>query len=518
VRLLKGLALPRGDWPLILAGAVLLLLAYPPFHLLLPSFVCVVPVVWLLHAGQEDPRPVRRHLVQGLWYGLLSQGLVLYWMVVALWHFTKLSGAGYAATVLILAVYDGLLFALTGWAVRRTKLPIIVVLPLLWTALEWWIGHQGDIRFPWLGLGTSLTGFPVLVQIADTVGARGVTFLLVMANVAIGTTWLARKRPRAVWRLVAVGAGVLAALGYGTWRMRTIPLRVAGDVALIQPNVGYQEKWDSLYTSQIVADLFRLSREALDSGRVGLMVWPEAAVPAYFATPAVGPVSPVEARIGLLAREYHTPLLVGGLDYHRYGPRRDDLDYWNAAFLFDSTGSRAGQPVYHKHYLVPITERVPFVNPRWFNLKFFGGFTVGALGDVFQVGMGRFGVIICYEDAFEDLPRRYRGMGADFLVNITNDAWFGETSAPRQHIAHLVMRAIENRVGVARAANTGISGFVDPLGRMYDRTSLDVQRFVTGPLVTSDAHTLYTRLGDWVGLLSLVGSGMVLGFAWWRRR
>jgi apolipoprotein N-acyltransferase len=194
-----------------------------------------------------------------------------------------------------------------------------------------------------------------------------------------------------------------------------------------------------------------------------------------------------------------------------------DLDYWNAAFLFDSTGSRAGQPVYHKHYLVPITERVPFVNPRWFDLPFFGAFGVGALGDLFEVGIGRFGVIICYESAFEDLARRYRAMGADFLVNITNDAWFGETSAPRQHLAHLVMRAIENRVGIARAANTGISGFVDPLGRIYDRSRLGERRFVLGELVTSDARTLYTRLGDWVALLSLIGTVMLLGFAWWRR-
>jgi apolipoprotein N-acyltransferase len=511
VRLLKGLALPRGDWPLIVAGAVLLALAYPPFHLLVPSFICVVPVVWLLHAGQSDARPVRRHLVQGFWYGLLSQGLVLYWMVVALWHFTRLSAAGYAATVLILALYNALLFALTGWVTHRTKLSVVVVLPLLWTAVEWCIGHQGDIRFPWLGLGTSLTGYPVLVQIADVVGARGVTFLLVMANAALATAWLERRRPRAVLRLVAVGVGVVAALAYGVWRVRTIPLRVRGNVALIQPNVGYEDKWNVAYRDRIIGDLLRLSREALDSAHVGLVAWPEAAVPDYFPDP------PIEQRIGALAREYRTPFLVGGLDYRRYGPGQNDYDYWNAAFLFDSTGSRAGQPVYHKHYLVPITERVPFVNPRWFNMKFFGGFAVGELGDLFHVAMGRFGVLICYEDAFENLARRYRAMGADFLVNITNDAWFGETSAPRQHIAHLVMRAIENRIGIARAANPGISGFVDPLGRIYDRTPLDVQRFVVGPLVTSDARTLYTWLGDWVGLLSLVGSAMVLGFAWWRR-
>lgn len=512
MRLLTGLALPRGDWPLVAAGALLLVLAYPPFHLLVPSFVCVIPVVWLLHAGQRDARPVRRHLVQGLWYGLLSQGLVLYWMIVALWHFTRLSAAGYAVTVLILALYNALLFALTGWVTRRTKLSVVVVLPLLWTAVEWCIGHQGDIRFPWLGLGTSLTGYPTLVQIADVIGARGVTFLLVLVNAALATAWLDRKRPRAVLRLVAVGLGVVLALAYGRWRERTTPVRPVGTVALVQPNVGFHEKWDADLAQGIFGDLLRLSSDAFAAGRPALVLWPEAAVPVWF------PYPPWERQIGALAREHHTPFLVGAVDSQRYGPGRLDLDYWNAAFLFDSTGSRAGQPVYHKHYLVPITERVPFVNPRWFNLPFFGGFAVGEPGALFTVGIGRFGVIICYESAFEDLARRYRSMGADFLVNITNDAWFGETSAPRQHLAHLVMRAIENRVGIARAANTGISGFVDPLGRIYDRSRLGERRFVLGELVTSDARTLYARLGDWVGLLSLVGTVMVLGFAWWRRR
>jgi apolipoprotein N-acyltransferase len=294
--------------------------------------------------------------------------------------------------------------------------------------------------------------------------------------------------------------------------MRTIPVRVAGRVALVQPAVSTDDKWVAANRGPILDDLVALSRAALDSTPVGLVAWPEAAVSYFFPNPRV------EARIGALAADAHTPLLVGAVDVHWFGTGPGDYEEWNAAFLFDSTGSRAGQPVYHKRYLVPITERVPFLNPRWFHLRFFGGFAVGALGDLFHIGMGRFGVIICYEDAFENLPRRYRSMGAAFLVNITNDAWFGETAGPRQHLAHLVMRAIENRVGVARAANTGISGFVDPLGRIYDRTRLGEHRFVVGSLLTSDAQTPYTRLGDWVGLLSLVGSAVVIGFAWWRRR
>ena len=501
---LRGLALPRRDWLLLLAATALAVLAYPPFHLLLPSFICLVPAVWLLDAGAGDARPIRRHLVQGFWFGLLTQGAVLYWMVVALWHFTPLSFLGYAATILILAVYTAVLFGVTGAVLRRTGLPLVAVFPVLWTALEWWVGHQGDIAFPWLGLGTSLTGYPTLVQIAEVVGARGVTFLLVVANIVIGTTWLVRRRPRAVLRLVWVGVGVLGALAYGTWRERTIVVRPVGTVALVQPNVRYDEKWET-DSREIFADLLRLSSAAVQAGQPRMILWPEAAVPGYL------PQRPDwVAEIGAFARATRTPLLVGALDLRFFGTERGQYDYWNAAFVFDTLGAHEPYPVYHKRYLVPITERVPFVNPDWFTLKFFGGFDVGDLGTVYDVGPGRFGVLICYESAFEGLSRHYRALGADYLANITNDAWFGETAAPRQHLAHLVMRAIENRVGVARAANTGISGFVDPLGRITDRTRLGERLFVLDTVQTTDVHTLYTRLGDWVGMLSLLGSGVLL--------
>ncbi len=499
----RGLALPRHDWLLVGAGAILLTLAYPPFHLLLPSFVCLVPVVWLIVGAADDARPFRRRVVQGFWYGLLSQGLVLNWMVVALWHFTPLSGLGYAATILILACYSAVLFGATGEIVRRTGLPYAVVLPILWTALEWWVGHQGDIRFPWLGLGTSLTGYPTLVQIADVVGARGVTFLLVVANTVLAMTWVERRRRRAALRLVAVGAGVLAALAYGRWRERTLPVRPLGTVVLVQPND--EEKWEERGPNEVFGDLLALSRQGLEMDHPGIVLWPEAAVTAWLPNPRF------EVPIGMLARAYHTPFLIGGL----HQPPGDE--YYNAAFFFDSTGSRAGYPVYHKRYLVPITERVPFLNPRWFHLKFFGGFGVGEPGALYDTGLGSFGVIICYESAFEDLTRRYRAMGADFVVNITNDMWFGKTAGPYQHLAHLVMRAIENRVGIPRAANTGVSGVVDPLGRIHDRTRLGEKTVVLARVETTDVRTIYTRLGDWVGLLSLMGTAALCVAAWWKR-
>ncbi len=509
---MRALTLPRGDWALIIAGAVLTTLAYPPFHLFLPSFICLATAVWLIQSGAADPRPLRRHLVQGFWFGLLANGFVLYWMVFALWRFTPVSALGYAATILVLAAYSAVLFALVGWVVRATGLTILLVFPIFWTTVEWMVGHQGDIRFPWLGLGTSLTGYPTVVQIADVIGARGVTFLLALANAALALAWLQRRDRRQVVRLKGgVALGLVVATGYGVVRQGAIELRPIGEVAVLQPNVGYEEKQDSAVWDSIVEDLIELSNRAMDETRPQLVIWPEAAIPYYFDYHPDW-----ETLIAGHARRSGVPIVTGGPDV--IWETREDYEYYNSAFLFDSAGRRDAQPVYHKRYLVPIVERVPFLNPRWFDLEWFGGFGVGEPGPVYQVGIGRFGVLICYESAFEDLARGYRRRGADFLVNITNDAWFGKTSAPYQHAAHLVMRAIENRIGIVRAANSGISEFVDPLGREHKRTALDVRTFESDTLMTTDSRTLYLLLGDWVGWICVLSAMILVGYARWQSR
>jgi apolipoprotein N-acyltransferase len=492
--------------------AALLFVAYPPASLVVPSFVCLVPFLWWLdEQGSEErgegrergplPSPLSSVFWPAFWFGTLANGAVLYWMVVALWHFTPLSLLGYLASILLVLGPSWGLLAVAVVRVRaRSTIPLWVVFPLLWTALEWLIAHLGDVRFPWLGLGTSLTRAPVLVQWADLAGARGVTLWLAWANVMV----MEALRRRA-WRPAALlAASVVAALGYGAWRERSLVLRPVATVAAVQPNVDFDEKRRNRENDSLVRQLLDLTQQARRDSGVQLVVWPEAAVPNYFySRPAW------EHWIGDESRALRTPLLVGGLDVVIYGD--GTYDYYNAAFFFDTTGSARHWPVYHKRYLVPIVERVPFLNPRWFgHLKFFGGFGVGREFPVYRLTGGGFGVLICYESAFEDLPRRYRQEGADFLVNITNDSWYGRTAAPYQHAAHLVMRAIETRMGIARAAATGISQFVDPLGYTHLSTPLFVERIVTSRVLTTDGRTLYVRLGDWVGLVSLVGTAACL--------
>lgn len=486
---------------LIALGAVLLTASYPPFHLPAVSFIAIAPAVFLLRVltARGDARLAFR---LGFWYGAAANGLVLHWLVVALWHFTPLAGLGYLATVAGLALFSGALWWLTVRVrVRLPMLPLWLLLPILWTALEWTIGHLGDVRFPWLGLGTSLADARLLVQWADIAGARGVTWWVVWCNVVLVEAALAwGVERRAAWRrLGAFALTLVAAAGYGIWRTRTLPLREVGVIGLVQPNEGFRDKWNPAHADSVVATLVNLSRRVRAQAPTDLIVWPEAAVPNVLSWEPTW-----DSSFARFARESRTPILAGGIDAVRMG---GDWRISNAAFFYDSTGTWRDAPVYAKHYLVPVVERVPFVPVAWFKLipalgHWSGGMLPGRTLPLYHAAIGRFGVIVCYESVFEDLARHYRAEGADFLVNITNDAWYGRTAGPYQHVTHLVMRAIETRMGIARAANDGISEFVDPLGRTTDETQLETQTVVAGHLFTSDVRPLYVRLGDWVGRIS----------------
>ena len=510
---------------LVALGALALVLSYPPFPLPPLSFFALIPAVLLVRQAAQTGG-TRAAFRWGWWYGLASNALVLYWMIVALWHFTPFSALGYLATISALGLFTACLF----WFIVRLRqaapaAPLWLTFPVGWTALEWFVGHIGDIRFPWLGLGTSLADAPILVQWADLAGARGVTLWLAWCNVAILEAWLGTgdegrgKSIAVVRKLVPVLVTLALALGYGLWREKTLPVREVGVIGMIQPNEGFREKWEPGHEDAAVAKLLSLSEQVMALARPQLVVWPEAAIPGYlFQNPEW------DQAISGLARASHTPILAGGLHADLGAPR--PTPYYNATFLYDSTGDRRNHPVYGKHYLVPIVERVPFVPVSWLRRvpglgRWSGGFARGKDLPVYQTAIGRFGVVICYESAFEDLPRRYRALGANFIVNVTNDAWFGRTSAPRQHASHLVMRAIETRMGIARAANSGISEFVDPLGHAYAATALEQQTVVADRLRTSDVITLYVRWGDWVGLLVVLATLGFLGVVianWWQTR
>src|SRR5438034_11068726 len=249
---------------LVALGALLLAASYPPFHLPFLSFVAIAPAVVLLRR-LELRQDTRGALRWGFWYGFVTQGAVLYWLVVALWHFTPFSALGYLATIAIIGLFTGAMF----WFVVRIRLaaprvPLWVALPVAWTALEWLIGHLGDVSFPWLGLGTSLADAPVLIQWADIAGARGVTLWLAWCNVTIVE---AVTDVRGAWYVVRRLAPVLASIGlallYGVWRMTTLPIRDVGVIGMVQPNEAFSEKWNPAHADSAMNALVSVSRGLL---------------------------------------------------------------------------------------------------------------------------------------------------------------------------------------------------------------------------------------------------------------
>jgi len=503
----------RAELAATVASAVLFFYAFPPFRLVGPAFVCLVPFAVAVARAADRGDGVRTGVRLGMWFGIFAYGASIYWIATALLIFTKLAILGYIGALFVLTVVvaatGGALFA----ARRITRWPMAALVPFVWVASEMAMNHLSALAFPWLPLGLAVTHTPVLAQIADISGVHGVSFWIALTNGFVADMWLARGQRRAnAMRGVAIAVMVCAVAAYGTWRMRTTTLRPLGRVGIVQPNVPEDEKWQAANLGSIIDLMSRGTRDVLAQDHPQLVVWPEVSLPDFmFRHPEWSD------SIRALTTASDTPLLTGMLDlvWHT----RTDYDYYNAALLVDGDG-RQTQPVYHKRRLVPIVERVPFFNPRWFNWagKYFGGFGIGDGPVIYHVPFGTFGVLICYESIFPGESRQYRNDGADFLVNITNDAWFGHTLAPYQHYSHLVLRAIENRTAIVRAANTGISGWIDPLGRIRAATPIFVPEAETYALETSDARTPYDALGDFVGLLSVAVTLALVGRDWWSRR
>ena len=497
----------RAWWPrpgerlLPVLSAVLLALAFPPIHSLVLPFVGLVPLALWMEALEGDEEGRHAAMRGAMLFGAVYFGLLFYWILIALIWFTKLAILAYVATIGVLIVMSSVF----GWALHQARhtlhVPLWLALPITWTALEWSRAHlPSTIAFPWLGLGSSLTGFPELVGIAEIVGSRGVTFWLAVANALFAGVVL-RLRTGRSWapRAGALAAVILLPMAWGVWRASTLETREVGRVAVVQPNIPEHIKLDR--ESGLDSTFLSLSRlvPRLEPGSVDLVVMPEVTLSAYPELPAFAPVlAPIQA----YSRELGVPIVFGSLGYEpaeldRYVP-------FNSAFVMEPQGLVEWR--YDKRHLVPFVERVPFVPPEWFGgLQYFGIYGIGEGWPLVEAEGAAYGVLICYESSYPEASRSFRRAGADVLLNITNDAWYGReplyarTTALWQHPAHMVMRAIENRVGVARAANTGISLFVDPVGRVYNATDLFEPDVRVDVVRTTDVVTFYTRWGDLVG-------------------
>ena len=504
-----------------LLSGLLLAISFPPFRLLVPPFVALVPLLVFIETRTPDAAGRGAASRGGFWAGLLYFGLLLYWLIVALIYYSKLAIAAYALTVIILGLFAATFAAGVHYLRMKRIAPLWIVGPLLWTTLEWVQGNLGDLAFPWLGLGSSLASYPILAGGADLVGARGMTLVMALVSGLIAEAVL-RARRNTRWLGYAAGAAVIAGLmlGYGWGRAQTIELQPAARVAVVQPNIPEDLKMDRVagLDSSMTA-LYNLTVR-LGGQEVDLVVWPEVALPAVLER---GSADELRDAVRFLSAHVGAPIVVGAYEEIDDG---ENSSYWNAAFVMDPDGLR--EDAYGKRFLVPFVERIPFIDPAMLesivgDVAYFGGLGRGTGLPLFDVEEERFGILICYESIFAPLSRDFRNAGADYLVNMTNDAWYGRepwwarTSALWQHPAHLTMRAIETRVGIARAANTGISMFIDPIGRTYEETDLFEPDVRVATVYTTDSVTLFTRWGDWLATMAAVATLALLVLARWGR-
>jgi apolipoprotein N-acyltransferase len=459
-----------------------------------------------LHAAQPAVAGRSRAFLLGWITGIVHFGVTVSWVVEVMYlHGGLPLPMAWAVMLLLasyLALYPALCAVLTARAVRQFGITGLWLAPACWVATEWMRGWVGG-GFPWAILGTSQAPVIPVIQLASVTGVFGVSALVALVSAAAAVVALTRRRPH-LWAAAGVFALVVVVAGLGAIRVAEGRLVTRGPVlkvGLVQGNVAQDQKWDPRYRPEILERYLRLSRQVMTAG-ARFVVWPEASTPFFFEAESVH-AEPIRA----LAREMRTPMLVGADQFVR--DEAGDRIY-NSAVMVDDSGASAG--TYRKMQLVPFGEYVPLKS-----LLFFVGPLVEKVSDfspgteplVLEAGGVRTGVAICYEVVYPWITRAFAMRGAELLTTITNDAWFGRSSAPYQHFEQASVRAVEQGRFLVRAANTGISGVVDPYGRSRLETALYEEAAVTYDVRLIQERTIYSYLGDVVAWICALAAAVV---------
>jgi apolipoprotein N-acyltransferase len=475
------------------------------------AWMALIPLLLVVRAS----RP-RAAFAWGWASGFLFWLLTLSWLLALrhTWGGVAMPTLGWIALSAYCALYTGLFaFVLAAVPDKWRLLPVLAA-PILWAGTEW-LRATLFSGFPWNPLGVSQHTNIAAIQIAGLGGVYAVSALIVLLNAALAMTILRvygeirnrQARRRRVHSELMVGLTAVAVCwSWGVRSVRQGAKEAAGPtlrVAAIQPAIPQLQKWNEAHEHEINKALGEKTELAMMS-RPDLIVWPETA------TPGMMRIDPLSQRlIESVAAQGEAYLLAGSMDYRQLPGQ--DPQYLNASFLVSTNGQV--KAVYNKRHLVLFGEYLPFENQlpfmkRWSPLGFscvrgepdqpLMELATPATADHPPVALS---VLICFEDVFPYLARRDVRRGARLLVNQTNDAWFDGSAASRQHMANAVLRTVENRVPMVRAANTGISCFIDRFGRIIKCLPGHGHGYLVDELGTSSADmplTPYTRKGDWL--------------------
>ncbi|MDH3347185.1 MAG: apolipoprotein N-acyltransferase [Desulfobulbaceae bacterium] len=506
---------------LALLSALLLAVAMP-FHFGYWPLLAVA-ITPLLHlTACHTPG---KALLGGFLAGVIHYIILLYWVVIAMGHYGGLPWWISVPALLILSCYMALYTALFCYLLcvikkrsttcSEASISFLWSAPFLWIALDYLRGKLLT-GLPWMDLGYGLFEHPLLIQAADLGGHHLITFIIIVINLLIHQLIWTNKEPSAprcpnkLLITTSFFCFLIFIGGYSQLRYNSIT-KLNQDAlhihsAVIQGNISQDEKWTPQKKESTVSTYRDLTHQALEDGNTELVIWPETAIPFF------PQIDPLFYEIKRLAKTSNIDLLAGAPFFTKNTETTPpSYQYFNSALLINSEGNITEH--YNKQHLVPFGEYVPlrrffpFLEPLVENV---GDFQPGTSLSPLSSKVCKLGVLVCFESIFPDLARKMTQNGADLLVNLTNDAWYGISSAPYHTLAMAVFRAVENRRSLVRAANTGISCLIEPTGNIQGQTQLFQPAIVsiTAPLLTE--KSFFTRAGFLFGPLCLFIAGIRL--------
>ncbi|MCX7956856.1 MAG: apolipoprotein N-acyltransferase [Endomicrobia bacterium] len=514
----------------IISG-VLFFLSFPKFGTSLFAWVCFVPLLLSVFKISEknssfynDHKSTIRIILYSLLTGILGYMGIFYWVVPTF----VVAGENIIFGIIslfLLSIYCGsyvvlfFLYVFNLLKKRRFNIYFTLSCSFLWVLLEYLRGYFLS-GFPWMLLGYSQYDNINLIQISEIFGVYFLSLLIILFNLSISFfiygLFTKKYMKECLFNLVFCLFLILIINFYGSFRLKILESNINKtnktiNLILLQGNIDQYKKWDEKYInyimetySQLVFLSFKKILENNDIYKEVLFVWPESSVPGWLLenqTLYSWMTSLVMLTNNNNMKSYH---LVGSVR-----TAENKKDYFNSAVLFfkNEKGVVDIKNIYDKIHLVPFGEYVPFrsILGKFINtINELGEFTKGNEYDVFSINDKKFSVLICYESIFPELTAEFRKYGAEFFLNITNDAWFLKTSAPYQHFIFNVFRAIENRCYFVRAANTGISGIIKPTGEIINNTELFETTFIFENIPIYYEDTFYSKYSRYLWILYLL--------------
>lgn len=472
-------------------SAVLLSLSFHPINLHFLAWFGLVPLLYAVE-GARNGQAFRTGVV----FGFLFSMFTLFWIVfLQIETNIKILIVG---GLFLLFLYVGAYF---GISMLLGRLIGFWSLPLVITGLEY-IRGIGELGFPWLTLGYTQARYPLFIQQAAVYGVYGISLWLILLNVSIYHT----LKKRALRNLLLTFMILICPLVYGVFRQQRSQDRVAY-IGIVQPNIDPNLKFSREMRYKTFERLMSLSvlctRTSVDEygDSLDLIIWPETATPVFLKSPGK-----YQDLVKHLVDRLNTPILTGTAIYES-----KNHDIFNGAILIEPY--RNIEQEYRKIHLVPFGEHIPFDRqiPILRKVDFGeGDYTPGNSVTVFEIPEFKFSCLICFESIFTGLPRSAVRKGAEVLLNITNDGWFGKISGAQQHNNMAILRSVENGVVLLRSANTGISMIVDQFGRVMVEKPLFVEETIVAPVSVDPIHTPYRQIGDILPIVCLLLATMLV--------